>query len=141
FEHILARVEWQRDLFIFNRTAFDTLDYASGKINHGSKAILMGTGEAKRELAREFSGEVPSGVREVESYCGGCLVVTGPTYDEDPDLCKRLAESGAFDEWQVVVLHDDIEYARSTDKFLWATWTRFNPATDILAKAIELKNN
>jgi 4-hydroxybenzoate decarboxylase subunit C len=31
FEHILARVDWQRDLFIFDRTAFDTLDYASGK--------------------------------------------------------------------------------------------------------------
>ncbi len=141
FEHILARVEWQRDLFIFNRTAFDTLDYASGKINHGSKAILMGTGEAKRELVREFSGEVPSGVREVKPYCGGCLVVTGPAFDDEPDLGKRLAESGAFDDWQVVVLHDEIEYARSTDKFLWATWTRFNPATDIHAKAIELKNN
>ena len=61
FEHILARVEWHRDLFIFSQTAFDTLDYASGKINHGSKAILMGTGEAKRELVREFSGELPSG--------------------------------------------------------------------------------
>src|SRR5947207_5181164 len=54
FEHILARVDWQRDLHIFSQTAFDTLDYASGKINHGSKAILMGLGDAKRELAREF---------------------------------------------------------------------------------------
>ncbi len=47
FEYILARAEWERDLFIFSQTAFDTLDYASGKINRGSKAILMGTGEAK----------------------------------------------------------------------------------------------
>src|SRR5688572_17785237 len=31
FEHILARVDWHRDLFIFSQTAFDTLDYASGK--------------------------------------------------------------------------------------------------------------
>jgi UbiD family decarboxylase len=77
FEHILARVEWHRDLFIFSQTAFDTLDYASGKINHGSKAILMGTGDAKRELAREFSGDLPSGVSKAEPYCGGCLVVEG----------------------------------------------------------------
>src|SRR5690606_28356678 len=98
FEHILARVEWQRDLFIFSQTAFDTLDYASGKINHGSKAILLGTGEDKRELVREFRGEVPTGIREAEAYCGGCLVVTGPAYGDEPELGKRLAESGAFDE-------------------------------------------
>src|SRR5688572_3973728 len=48
FEHILACVDWRRDLHIFSQTAFDTLDYASGKINHGSKAILMGVGDAKR---------------------------------------------------------------------------------------------
>ena len=30
FEHVLARVDWQRDFFVFSQTAFDTLDYASG---------------------------------------------------------------------------------------------------------------
>lgn len=141
FEHILARVEWHRDLFIFSQTAFDTLDYASGKINHGSKAILMGTGDERRTLAREFSGSLPGGVRAAETFCGGCLVVEGSRYESEPDLGERLAKSGAFDDWQVVVIHDDIEFACMTDKFLWATWTRFNPATDIHPKAIELKNN
>jgi len=141
FEHILARVEWYRDLFIFSQTAFDTLDYASGKINHGSKAILMGTGEPKRELAREFSGELPHGIRRARPFCGGCLVVTGGSYESEPDLKDRIATSGKLDDWQVVVIHDDISFADSTDKFLWATWTRFNPATDVSAKNIELKNN
>src|SRR6201991_3493350 len=31
FEHILERVDWARDFFIFGETSFDTLDYASGK--------------------------------------------------------------------------------------------------------------
>ena len=141
FEHILARVEWHRDLFIFSQTAFDTLDYASGKINHGSKAILMGTGDAKRELAREFRGELPSGIRRAEPFCAGCLVVEGPGYEEDPDLASRIAKSGSFDDWQLVVIHDNAGFARSTDKFLWATWTRFNPATDIHAKEVTVKNN
>jgi UbiD family decarboxylase len=141
FEHILARVDWQRDLFIFSQTAFDTLDYASGKINHGSKAIMMGMGEAKRDLVREFRGELPSGVKRAEAFCGGCLVVEGPTYEQEEQLAERIATSGAFDEWQLVVLHDDAELARSTDKFLWATWTRFDPARDIHAKEITLKNN
>lgn len=141
FEHILARVEWHRDLFIFSQTAFDTLDYASGKINHGSKAILMGTGEAKRELAREFQGELPIGINAAKPFCGGCLVVKGTAYDNDKDLAERIAQSKAFDDWQVVVIHDDIAYADSVEKFLWATWTRFNPATDIFAKEVTVKNN
>ena len=140
-EHILARVEWHRDLFVFSQTAFDTLDYASGKINHGSKAILMGLGESKRDLPREFHGNLPAGVDRVEVFCPGCVVVQGPGFDEDRDLAHRLAKSGAFDEWQLIVLLDDAGLALSTDKFLWATWTRFDPATDIHAKNVELKNN
>ena len=141
FEHILARVEWDRDLFIFGRTSFDTLDYASGKINHGSKAILMVLGEARRELPREFHGALPTGVKRAEVFCGGCVVIEGPSYSDEKDLGGRVATSGAFDEWQIVVIHDNTDVARSADKFLWATWTRFNPATDIFAKTVELKNN
>lgn len=141
FEHVLARVEWNRDLFIFSQTAFDTLDYASGKINLGSKAILMGTGDAKRALVREFQGEVPLGVKRTEVFCGGCLVVEGPAYEEEINLGNRIAKSGCFDDWQLVVLHDNSDVATSTDKFLWATWTRFDPATDIFAKDVTLKNN
>lgn len=141
FEHILARVEWHRDLFIFSQTSFDTLDYASGKINHGSKAILMGTGDAKRYLPHEFHGELPSGIRRAEVFCGGCIVVEGPAYEDESDLGDRLARSGKFDDWQMIVLHDNADLVRSTDKFLWATWTRFDPATDIHAKEAILKNN
>ncbi|MCC6327490.1 MAG: UbiD family decarboxylase [Acidobacteria bacterium] len=141
FEHILARVDWQRDLFVFNQTAFDTLDYASGKINHGSKSILIGVGDERRELAREFHGELPAGITRAEPFCAGCIVVEGDTYANDKDLASRIARAGKFDEWQVVVLHDDVSVARSTEKFLWATWTRFNPATDIFARNVTVKNS
>lgn len=141
FEHILARVDWRRDLHVFAETAYDTLDYASGKINHGSKAVLMGLGDARRELPREFNGALPAGVRAAEPYCGGCLVIEADRYEMDKDLPNRIAAGGDFGEWQLVVVHDSIEYARSTDKFLWATWTRFNPATDIYAKEIATANN
>ena len=141
FEHILARVDWQHDLFILSQTAFDTLDYASGKINHGSKAILMGTGDAKRDLVREFSGELPLGVRKAMPFCGGCLVIEGEAFESERDLGKRIATSGLFDDWQVVVIHDDVDLAKTTDKFLWATWTRFNPATDISSRSADVRNN
>lgn len=145
FEHILQRVNWESDLFIFDRTSFDTLDYASGKINHGSKAILVGTGEPIRELKRDFSGQLPPGVSKAAVFCGGCLVLEAEKYASDNEkvekLGRRLAESGAFDDFEIVVLHDSIEFAGAEEKFLWATWTRFNPSTDIYAKQIRLVNN
>lgn len=141
FEHILERADWKRDLHIFSQTAFDTLDYASGKINFGSKAIVMGVGDAKRELITEFGGELPRGIREVEPFCRGCLVVEGAEYGEDKDLAQRVAKDDAFSDWQVIVIHDRVEFARSTEKFLWATWTRFDPASDIFAREIDTRNN
>jgi 4-hydroxybenzoate decarboxylase subunit C len=141
FEYILERFDSARDLHIFSQTAFDTLDYASGKINHGSKAVMMGTGEARRELAREFNGAIPAGVKQAEIFCGGCIVVQGEPYDAEKDAATRIATSGVFDNWQVIVLHDDAEVAKNTDAFLWATWTRFDPASDIYAKEVTLKNN
>ncbi|MEO8073506.1 MAG: UbiD family decarboxylase [Acidobacteriota bacterium] len=141
FEYILARVNWESDFFIFDRTSFDTLDYASGKINHGSKAMLVGVGEEKRKLKRDFSNELPNYLKRAEVFCGGCLVVEGNNYASDNEAGKRIAESGKFDDWEMVVLHDDADFAKSTDKFLWATWTRFNPSTDIYAKEIKVINN
>jgi 3-polyprenyl-4-hydroxybenzoate decarboxylase len=53
----------------------------------------------------------------------------------------RIAKSNSFDGFQVVVIHDSVEYATSTEKFLWATWTRFNPSTDIYARENKILNN
>jgi 3-polyprenyl-4-hydroxybenzoate decarboxylase len=68
-------------------------------------------------------------------------VVEAGDHESSPDLGPRLAASGTFDDWQVVVIHDDVDVAKSSDKFLWATWTRFNPATDIYARETVVKNN
>lgn len=141
FEHILERVDWAKDFFIFGQTSYDTLDYASGKINHGSKAVLMGLGDKKRDLAREFSGELPPHVKRAEVFCGGCLVLETESYQSDPGLAAELGKLDVFKDWQIVVLHDRVEYARSTDKFLWATWTRFNPATDVYANETKVQNH
>lgn len=141
FEHILERVDWHRDLHIFSQTAFDTLDYASGKVNFGSKVIMMGVGDSKRELAGEFRGDLPVGISKAEPYCRGCLVVEATPYENDQTLAERIANHEAFADWQMVIIHDSIEFARETDKFLWATWTRFDPASDIYARTTELKNN
>ena len=133
FEHILARVRWESDLFIFANVSMDTLDYTSGKVNEGSKAILLGLGEPVRDLPRTFRGELPRDVAAAEVFCGGCLVLQGVPYAEDPEQPARIAREAAFSDWPLLVLHDDAKVARSAADFLWATWTRFEPAADIHA--------
>jgi UbiD family decarboxylase len=141
FEHVLARARFERDLFIFSNVSMDTLDYTSGKINQGSKAILLGLGDAVRELPREFRGQLPRGLARAEVFCGGCLVVEGAPYTEDPRQAARLASDEAFAGWPLVVLHDDANVARSSSDFLWATWTRFEPAADIYAKETSVERH
>src|SRR2546425_3650026 len=132
-EHVLARVRWESDFFIFSNTSMDTLDYTSGKVNEGSRAILMGLGRPVRELPREFRGQLPNEVTRAEVFCAGCLVVEGAPYPSEPRQAVRLAGEPAFAEWPLVVLHDDASVSASTTDFLWSTWTRFEPAGDIHA--------
>jgi 3-polyprenyl-4-hydroxybenzoate decarboxylase len=132
-EHVLARVRWETDFFIFSNTSMDTLDYTSGKVNEGSKAIILGLGDPVRDLPKEFRGELPNGVSRVEAFCGGCLVVKGADYLAEPDQAARLATAEVFREWPLVILHDDPSVARSSADFLWSTWTRFEPAGDVYA--------
>jgi 4-hydroxybenzoate decarboxylase subunit C len=132
-EHVLARFNPQSDLFVFANVSMDTLDYTSGKVNEGSKAIMLGLGEARRDLPREFRGQLPLGISRAEVYCGGCLVLEGKTESEDSEQAARLARNPSLAKWPLVILHDDAGVARSNTDFLWSTWTRFEPASDIYA--------
>jgi hypothetical protein len=102
-------------------------------VNEGSKAIMLGLGDAVRRLPREFKGELPSYLKRAEVFCGGCLVVEGGSFAEDEGLAARIATDEAFSEWPLVVLHEKANVARSVADFLWSTWTRFEPAADIYA--------
>lgn len=132
-EHVLARFRPETDLFVFSNVSMDTLDYTSGKVNEGSKAIMLGLGEPVRELPRKFSGQLPGFVSRAEVFCAGCLVLQGASFAEDESLAMRVAREPVFAEWPLIVLHDDAAVARSSPDFLWATWTRFEPAADIYA--------
>ena len=113
----------------------DTLDYTGPAVNEGSKGVWLGLGPPVRELPREFRmGELPKGCMAVGVFCGGCLLVGGPTYQEEPGAAARYAAHPAFKGWPLVVLTDEPERAViSPANFLWTTFTRFEPAADIHA--------
>jgi 3-polyprenyl-4-hydroxybenzoate decarboxylase len=142
FEHVLARADFRTDLFLFANLSMDSLDYAGPRIDEGSKGVLLGLGEPKRELPREFRGAPPPEVRDVRVFCGGCLVVAGPSFEKDREAAARIAAHPAFADWPLVVLTDDAaRAAKSEINFLWTTFTRFDPAADVHAAKVELVSN
>lgn len=140
-EHLLARVRWETDLFVLANLSMDTLDYSGPEVNRGSKAILLGLGEAVRELPHAFTGEPPPDTSGVAVFCAGCLVVAGRPYAEEPGQASRLARHPAFAGWPLVVLSDDLAPAGSAPRFLWQVFTRFEPAADIHAAAVEVRRH
>lgn len=131
-EHILARCHFETDLYVFSHLSMDTLDYAGPEVNKGSKGVLLGLGAARRELPRHFEGPPPAGSREPHVFCGGCLVLGGPAYSDDPGFAERLAADPALSGWQLVVLCDRPgQAAASPINFLWTAFTRFEPAADL----------
>ena len=134
-ETILARFRPESDLRIFSATSCDTLDYTGPKLNHGSKAVLFGLGEAKRSLPGAFSGALPSPIRKAIAYCKGCLILQGSSFTEFPDP-SHLVKHKDFSSWPLLILVDDAESTVSSQlEFLWSVFTRFEPARDIYTKS------
>jgi 3-polyprenyl-4-hydroxybenzoate decarboxylase len=140
--HILARADLARDLHVFACTSMDTLDYTGPAVNEGSKGVLLGLGDAIRALPAEFRGALPAGVTRAEPFCPGCLVVEGPAFAVERDLATRVARHPGFAEWPLLVVVDDARAAtRTPARFLWTTFTRFEPAADIHASEVRLVRN
>ena len=137
WQHILERIQWDRDLFVFANVSQDTLDYTGPSVNKGSKAMMLGLGQAKcRDLPQEFSGTLPEQCSQPTVYLPGTLVVQGTAYTTSPDLAATLAQFPGVNSWPVILLVDSTSAATcSLQEFLWTFFTRFEPAADIHGRA------
>jgi len=147
FRHLLERVDWSRDLHFQTATTIDTLDYSAGEgLNAGSKLVIAAAGTKRRELGTAVPTELrlPDGFDSVKVALPGVLCVSGPKHsgtgaaEYHPDLI-RLCDLLATGHWSLatafplVVLVDDAEFAaRTLNNWLWVTFTRSNPAADVL---------
>ncbi len=134
--HVLERVNFQTDLFVFDNVSQDTLDYTGPAVNKGSKAVLMGLGkDPVRKLKKGFSGNLPEGCGKPEVFLPGTLVLEAKSYESDPELGSKVANHPGLEEWPVVLLVDDSRAATvSMKEFLWTFFTRFEPAGDIYGR-------
>lgn len=122
---ILERFRPETDLFIFSNLSLDTLDYTGPALNVGSRAVFLGMGEKVRELPTHYEGTL-----RAAAFCPGCLAL-------ETDLAlEKLLDHPELQKWPLLIVVDDLKKAlKSTESFLWTTFTRFEPASDIYAKS------
>ena len=118
-QHVLRRVDWRSDVHFVTKTTADTLDYTDGELHRGSKFFVAVSGKPRRDLATSLvSGLACESPR---------LVMPGVLCVEEIDW------HGTFpDDIPLIVLVDDSsEAASSLRNFLWTTFTKSDPASDV----------
>jgi 4-hydroxy-3-polyprenylbenzoate decarboxylase len=142
FRHVLERTDWRRDLHFQTSTTIDTLDYSGTALNQGSKVIVAAAGPKRRTLPAELPPGLllPDGFHTPRVCLPGVLAVQGPSCTagrgcDDPAMTAFAAAFGPDDPvngFPLIVVVDDSDFAsRTLNNFLWVTFTRSNPATDI----------
>jgi len=139
--HVLERADFATDLFVFSNVAQDTLDYTTRTMNEGSKAILMGLGDKRFDLAPAPRSELRNpAFRCQKVFAPGVLVVDGPAWSENDNMARELLAEEAVRDFRLVCLVDNAaDCTRDDASFLWTVFTRFEPAADIHAKETALQ--
>ena len=141
-QHILARVDWRRDLHFQTQTTIDTLDYSGTGLNRGSKLVVAAVGRPRRTLPTVLPPglHLPDGFADARLCLPGVLAVRAPACVPDCEgvaadfvaFCAAFRADDALCTFPLVVLVDDSEFcSRSLDNFLWVTFSRSNPAADV----------
>ncbi|MNK63845.1 4-hydroxybenzoate decarboxylase subunit C [compost metagenome] len=138
--HILARIDFTRDIHFYTNTTIDTLDYSGDGLNSGSKVVIAAAGNVKRELW----GSIPEGLQLANGFSQphiampGVLVLQAGAYLNAEKTAAEIAQlnMALIDQdlagLPLIVLADDASFtAANIDNLVWVTFTRSNPAVDI----------
>lgn len=145
FMHMLERMDFSRDIHFITRTTMDTLDYSGISLNQGSKAVFAAAGEKKRMLRDNLHAlpslpPLPWNAPAPRLFAPGILLIQAPPHvgprDASSPLLRQAAKAFTAGESvsgiALIVLVDDVAFtAASWKNFLWVTFTRSDPATDI----------
>jgi 4-hydroxy-3-polyprenylbenzoate decarboxylase len=141
-QFVLERIDLRRDLHFITETTIDTLDYSGTGLNIGSKVVLAAYGDPLRTLSTEVATPLQSipGLQEASLVMPGVVAVTTRKFTT---LSDAAAEADAWQEvlrdaipelqgTPLIIWCDDAQFtAAQLNNFLWVTFTRSNPATDM----------
>lgn len=138
FMHVLKRIDWRRDLHFQTCTTIDTLDYSGTGLNEGSKLVIAAAGPPRRELASTIPTDLkfPDGFTEPRLCLPGILAVQAPHFAAEGHAAlerfTRSFSNNAIPGIPLIFLVDDSDFcSRHINNWIWAVFTRSNPATDI----------
>jgi len=142
-QHILERVNWERDLHFYTKTSIDTLDYSGEGLNTGSKVVIAAAGDKRRTLAHSLDamGDLPEGITKVKWVAPGILAISCfpfESYEKAHTEMEHWAKSlknllgEQSNSLPLLLMCDDADFVVETyNNFLWTTFTRANPSHDI----------
>ena len=140
--HVLERADWRADLHFQTATTIDTLDYSGSGLNQGSKLVIAVAGPRRRSLGNQVPAglEFPPGFGGAHVCLPGVLAIQGPKSEQSrgecdallEDFCRFYGQRDCFNGFPLIVVGDDSRFmSAALNNFLWVTFTRSNPATDV----------
>ncbi|MFT4153922.1 UbiD family decarboxylase [Parafilimonas sp.] len=142
FDFVLKRINLKRDIHFYTNTTIDTLDYSGTGLNQGSKIVFAAYGDVLRELCTS----IPFEFSQLQNFENAQLALPGivclqtkkftdytNAETEMQQLNEQLCNTAtALQQTPFIIVCDDASFmANSLHNFLWATFTRCNPAYDI----------
>ncbi len=140
FQHMLCRINLKRDLHFQTRTTIDTLDYSGDGWNAGSKLVVAARGPAIRKLGSTLPDNIslPSSCKRLDLIMPGVVAVSFNNFTNDETAKKEMEEltnhlaTQNMDAWPLWIITEDSQWmSEHLNNFLWAAFTRSQPAKDI----------
>jgi 4-hydroxy-3-polyprenylbenzoate decarboxylase len=143
-QYILERIDLRRDIHFQTNTTIDTLDYSGTALNSGSKVVFAAYGNKLRSLCTN----VPDAFKNLNDFGNAQLIMDGvltlqtskfTDYTQaqremqqlDAAILQRTSFA-ALSALPLIIICDDSDFmTQDFSNFLWATFTRCNPARDI----------
>ena len=133
--YMLSRIDFSHDLHFYTNTTMDTLDYSGDGLNTGSKLVLAAYGDVRRKLATAIPENIIALNANAQLIMPGVIAVNASTVTmaSIQEKLKGLGESLLEKEGiaMIIITEDASWMAAEFNNFIWATFTRTNPAKDM----------
>ena len=135
FQYMLSRMDFSTDLHFYTNTTMDTLDYSGDGLNSGSKLVLAAYGDVRRNLATAVPEKISALHAHAQLIMPGVIALNANEISMT-SLQENLKGSGEMllekeGVCMIIITEDASWMASDFNNFIWATFTRTNPAKDI----------
>jgi 4-hydroxy-3-polyprenylbenzoate decarboxylase len=137
-------MDFSNDLHFYTHTTMDTLDYSGDGLNTGSKLVLAAYGDVRRKLATAIPESIKALNANAQLVMPGVIAVNSvealntvnavtTSISSIQEKLKGLGENLLEKEGvaMIIITEDATWMAAEFNNFIWATFTRTNPAKDI----------